>query len=64
MFMFHHYLAGSPPADALRRAQLWMLDPDRMYPPVMPQALRQGLSASDVDLTDTACWAAFTHQGR
>lgn len=60
MFMFHHFLAaGLRPADSLREAQLWMLDPDREPPPSMPDALRnQGR------LDDVVAWAGFTHQGR
>ncbi|GAA1255754.1 hypothetical protein GCM10009677_02140 [Sphaerisporangium rubeum] len=64
MFMFHHYLADASPADALRRAQMWMLDPARVCPPAMPERLRTALTAPGVDLTDMRCWAAFTHQGR
>lgn len=64
MFMFHHYLAaGRPAADALRAAQLWMLDPGRAYPPEMPHGLREDLEAPDMRLEEVRAWAAFTHQG-
>jgi hypothetical protein len=64
MFMFHYFLAvgGQPPRDALRSAQLWMLDPDRAVPAQLPRELARflpgpaGLAVAD--------WAAFTHQGR
>ena len=38
MFMFHHLMIrrGYPPRDALRGAQLWMLEPVRIPPPEMP----------------------------
>ncbi|MGA5301122.1 CHAT domain-containing protein [Nucisporomicrobium flavum] len=64
MYMFHRYrMAGSRPVwDALRRAQLWMLDPQRQVPPDMPQQLRDQL-----DRTDPAAvvgWAGFVHGGQ
>lgn len=64
MYMFHHHLAvgGERPADALRLAQLWMLDPGRTPPPGMPQALAS--DAASAGHADLAGWAAFTHQGR
>jgi hypothetical protein len=63
MFMTHHYLneAGEAGGDALRRAQLWMLDPQRQVPASMPAALA-GLVHS-TDLTAPHGWAGFTHQG-
>ncbi|GAA1996894.1 CHAT domain-containing protein [Catenulispora subtropica] len=64
MFMFHHHLvAGRLPAwEALRRAQLWMLDADREAPATMPAALRRRLSGAD--LARTEAWAGFIHLGR
>lgn len=63
MAAFHHFLAGKglAPADALRAAQLWMLDPDREPPPGMDGPLSR--EAARVDLHATHLWAAFTHQG-
>lgn len=63
MYMFHHFLLrdGLRPADALRRAQLWMLDPDRHVPEQMPDALRARVSSR---LSGLIFWAGFTHQGR
>jgi hypothetical protein len=63
MLMFHHYLngAGAHPADALRAAQLWMLDRSRRaldgLPPVLATAARLP------HLTEIHAWAAFSYQG-
>ena len=63
MFMFHHHLAsGRPPGDALRLAQLWMLDPDRTIPEEMPRMFADEVSRKD--LGDPASWAGFIHMGR
>ena len=64
MFMFHHFMTSSAasPRDALRLAQLWMLDPGRAAPPEMPAHLAS--HASRRDLADVVAWAALTHQGR
>jgi CHAT domain-containing protein len=61
MYMFHHYLvaAGQRPADALRSAQLWMLDPDREPPSSMPADLRDRWGLDHV-----LAWAGLTHQGQ
>jgi CHAT domain-containing protein len=62
MFMFHRYLVeeGARPDDALRLAQLWMLDPYRDYPDGFPRHL---VGAGD-DLADPRRWAAVRHHGR
>lgn len=64
MFMFHYFLAvrHESPRDALRAAQLWMLDPARSIPPEMPYELAK--DAAGLGSVDIADWAAFTHQGR
>lgn len=64
MFMTHHFLrrTGRSPGRALRRAQLWMLDPERVLPEGMPRTLRRWSRATDPD--DLASWAGFTHLGR
>jgi CHAT domain len=64
MFMVHHFLRreGEPPGRALRRAQLWMLDPARRIPDDMPQTLRERAAAVDPD--DLSGWAGFTHLGQ
>jgi CHAT domain-containing protein len=64
MFMFHHYrmVDGLPAWDALRRAQLWMLDENRQIPKGMPSRLRQQLI--DADLRAVVGWAGFVHWGQ
>lgn len=63
MFMLHHFLRqGVGPADALRAAQVWMLDPGREMPGEMPESLADEVDRTD--LTAVGSWAAFTHQGR
>ncbi|MFI8263759.1 CHAT domain-containing protein [Streptomyces sp. NPDC085665] len=64
MFLTHHYLRREqePPARALRRAQLWMLDPDRTVPEGMPPALAARLA--HLDPHDLTAWAGFTHLGQ
>ncbi|RKN47005.1 CHAT domain-containing protein [Streptomyces hoynatensis] len=63
MVVFHHYLAsgGLAPPDALRAAQLWMLDPHREAMPALSGPLR--IEATRPDLHHIRHWAAFTHQG-
>jgi CHAT domain-containing protein len=64
MFMFHHFLIAErrPSADALREAQLWMLDPHRKLPATAPAELRVFIGQPDIDAV--YAWGAFTHQGR
>ncbi|MFF8381434.1 CHAT domain-containing protein [Streptomyces sp. NPDC015661] len=64
MFLTHHYLRteGEPPAKALRRAQLWMLDPARELPEALPPLLAE--RARSVDPDDLSAWAGFTHLGQ
>ena len=62
-FALHHHLAaGRPAADALRRTQLWLLDPARAPLPGMPESLRRRCRGAV--LADATVWAAFGHQGR
>ncbi|MFC0541920.1 CHAT domain-containing protein [Kutzneria chonburiensis] len=65
MFMFHHYLRveGVASSSALRRAQLWMLDPGREFPASMPGKVRDMAPARGFDHADAVCWAGFTQQG-
>ncbi|AYV31586.1 CHAT domain protein [Streptomyces sp. ADI95-16] len=70
MYVFHHYLTGrglpghpeavGSPADALRAAQLWMLDPHRIVPPALSAVLE---ARPELDLDAPHIWAAFTHHG-
>jgi CHAT domain-containing protein len=69
MAAFHQFLneTGDDPAGALRRAQLWMLDPDRKVPESWPDILRQEAALDGPDgpnLTSTETWAGFAYQGR
>ncbi|MCT9076001.1 CHAT domain-containing protein [Streptomyces fulvoviolaceus] len=63
MAVFHHHLTvgGLAPPDALRAAQLWMLNPYRELPPTLDGPLRH--EATRPDLHRIHHWAAFTHQG-
>ncbi|GGY89847.1 hypothetical protein GCM10010300_37560 [Streptomyces olivaceoviridis] len=63
MAVFHHHLTagGLAPPDALRAAQLWMLDPHRRLPFDLDEPLRHEAARSD--LHGLHHWAAFTHQG-
>ncbi|MGQ4514415.1 CHAT domain-containing protein [Streptomyces sp. DW26H14] len=63
MYMTHHYVRREalPPGQALRRAQLWMLDPWRKAPPEMPARL--AVRARHIRPDDLVGWAGFTHQG-
>ncbi|WP_371654429.1 MULTISPECIES: CHAT domain-containing protein [unclassified Streptomyces] len=64
MFMTHYFLRreDEPPVRALRRAQLWMLDPARELPPELPPVL--AARAAAIDPTDLSAWAGFTHLGQ
>ncbi|MDG4762875.1 hypothetical protein O7632_01905 [Solwaraspora sp. WMMD406] len=48
--------------DALRRAQMWMLDADREPPRHMPAPLRRTLA--DSDPAHVVAWAGFLHWGQ
>ncbi|MCX4731275.1 CHAT domain-containing protein [Streptomyces sp. NBC_01363] len=63
MAVFHHYLAveGQGPADALRAAQLWMLDPDRRNRGSLSGGLLREIQRPGLDRL--LVWAAFIHQG-
>ncbi|MEV5126330.1 CHAT domain-containing protein [Streptomyces decoyicus] len=63
MAVFHHHVTagGLAPPDALRAAQLWMLNPLRTPPPTLDTPLRH--EATRPDLHHLHHWAAFTHQG-
>ncbi|GAB1510360.1 CHAT domain-containing protein [Actinophytocola sp. KF-1] len=63
MCQFHLVLRtpGTRPLDALRAAQLWMLDPARSLPPDLPAAVVEHLAG--IDMTAPALWAGFVHCG-
>lgn len=66
MFMFHYFLVKQalPQSEALRQAQLWMLDPNRSVPPDarMPSWLAKIAQSSE--LAKLTSWAGITHQGQ
>jgi CHAT domain-containing protein len=70
MNVFHQLLNGRhpQPAQALREAQRWMLDPDREVPSGWPRVLREEADMAGrpggPDLTSPEAWAGFTYQGR
>ncbi|MFE2441440.1 CHAT domain-containing protein [Streptomyces sp. NPDC059426] len=63
MAVFHDFVSrqGLAPVDALRAAQLWMLDPRREPPPTLHGELCDEAVRTDLDRVHL--WAAFTHQG-
>ncbi|MFI2506179.1 CHAT domain-containing protein [Streptomyces sp. NPDC018972] len=63
MAVFHHHLTvdGLGPADALRAAQLWMLDPHRENPGSLDGELLREMERPGLDRIPL--WAAFVHQG-
>ncbi len=63
MVVFHHYLAVEKysPVDALRAAQLWMLDPHRENPGSLSGELLREIERPGLDRLPV--WAAFIHQG-
>jgi hypothetical protein len=64
MFAVHHFLVRRRlrPAEALRAAQLWMLDPAREPLADLPDAMIGDLALPET--TDVTIWGAFTHHGR
>jgi hypothetical protein len=70
--LFHHRLReGDAPTRALRRAQLWLIDPERRVETSFPPAVRKlatellgTLRASGHDPADPALWAGLVAVGR
>ncbi|MBB4788342.1 CHAT domain-containing protein [Streptomyces rapamycinicus] len=65
MVVFHHRLTvvGLAPPDALRAAQLWMLDHDRHPVPGLTGLLLAETQRDAGGLARTVSWAGFIHQG-
>ncbi|MGY0060204.1 CHAT domain-containing protein [Streptomyces sp. LZ34] len=65
MVVFHHHLTvtGLAPPDALRAAQLWMLDPDRRPVPGLTDELLAETEGNVRGLARVVSWAGFIHQG-
>lgn len=63
MYLFHHYCrrVGLPPWQALRQAQMWLLDPDRQPPEGMPAELLRSVPVGEP--APLAAWAGFVHYG-
>ncbi|MFJ5641695.1 CHAT domain-containing protein [Streptomyces sp. NPDC093223] len=62
MYVFHDRLrTGATPVQALRQAQLWLLDPDRTVSGDMPRTVADILH--DGDPSALEMWAAFACQG-
>ncbi|WP_327697825.1 CHAT domain-containing protein [Streptomyces sp. NBC_00459] len=76
MAVFHYHLhTGHEPAEALRRAQRWMRDPDRRAPARFPEPLARAfeervarfeasLRRKGDSMTSPAHWAGVVHLGR
>ncbi|MFE0916298.1 CHAT domain-containing protein [Streptomyces nigra] len=76
MTVFHYHLSvGREPAEALRRAQRWMRDPDRRVPGGFPEPLAEAfadrvarveaaLRRRGDTMTSAAHWAGVVHMGR
>ncbi|MFE0515043.1 CHAT domain-containing protein [Streptomyces sp. NPDC058964] len=65
MLVLHHHLKrGEPARDALRAAQLWMLDPDRTLPPELARHEHLTRNADERRLDELEVWAAFAHHGQ
>jgi CHAT domain-containing protein len=66
MFMFHYFLVkqGLSPSEALRQAQLWMLDPKRGVPSNAHMPGRLASMARSPWLARLTSWAGITHQGQ
>jgi CHAT domain-containing protein len=66
MLALHHFIATRRPGDgcgdAVRRAQLWMLDPARVPLPGMSEDVHG--RATWGNLTHPVAWAGFVHAGR
>ncbi|MBP8532062.1 CHAT domain-containing protein [Streptomyces sp. MK37H] len=65
MVVFHHHLTvtGLAPPDALRAAQLWMLDHDRHPVPGLTGLLLAETQSDAGGLARAVSWAGFIHQG-
>ncbi|MDX3228452.1 CHAT domain-containing protein [Streptomyces sp. ME19-01-6] len=65
MVVFHHHLTvtGLAPPDALRAAQLWMLDTERRPVPGLTDELLAETEGNVRGLARVVSWAGFIHQG-
>lgn len=65
MCLFHHRLKeGALPREALRAAQLWMLDPGRTVPSGLADIAAAVPDDPESPWDELEIWASFTHHGR
>ncbi|MDX3131587.1 CHAT domain-containing protein [Streptomyces europaeiscabiei] len=64
LLVHHHMKRGVLPRDALRAAQLWMLDPDRILPPELAEFEALVGDTANGPLDELEVWASFTHHGQ
>jgi hypothetical protein len=65
MLVLHHRLrAGDPAGDALRAAQLWMLDPRRTVPDELAACDAVFREAEQRGMDELEVWSAFAHHGQ
>ncbi|MGW3101647.1 CHAT domain-containing protein [Streptomyces sp. NPDC001100] len=65
MLVLHHRLrAGDPAGDALRAAQLWMLDPRRTVPNELAACGGVFREAEQRGMDELEVWSAFAHHGQ
>lgn len=64
LLVHHHMRRGTPPRDALRAAQLWMLDRDRVLPPELAEFEELVGDTAHGPLDELEVWASFTHHGQ
>ncbi|WP_046920281.1 CHAT domain-containing protein, partial [Streptomyces stelliscabiei] len=64
LLVHHHMKRGVPPRDALRAAQLWMLDPGRVLPAELARWAPLLGDTAHGPLDELEVWASFTHHGQ
>ncbi|MFD9038390.1 CHAT domain-containing protein [Streptomyces bottropensis] len=64
LLVHHHMKRGVPPRDALRAAQLWMLDPGRVLPAELARCAPLLGDTAYGPLDELEVWASFTHHGQ
>lgn len=60
----HRLRAGDPAGDALRAAQLWMLDPRRTVPDELAACDAVFREAEQRGMDELEVWSAFAHHGQ
>ena len=62
IYLLHRHLRDCSPADALRQAQLAMIEPDDCLLAGLPEPMSRVLA--NRDCADVTLWAGFVHAGR